>query len=199
MNQDSIFIIGGKQYDETSTNYLYKFDTKTNELSVPAPPTRLEMKPVSYEGKIYIFDGRTYNTDVLKSLFLNQFDILDTINLNWQVGNIVNSPVALTGYTATLVDGIIYYIGGNYFKYSFFFLFIFSKYITVFLNINSLILQMMVKFMCTDYGGSYFNGDTPYQIPTKETFVMLNTATLIWSIPQLNGTNIPKLTTHDLR
>jgi hypothetical protein len=47
------------------------------------------------------------------------------------------------------------------------------------------------------YGGSYFNGDTAYEIPAKETFVMLDTVTLVWSIPPHNTTNdIPKLAYH---
>jgi N-acetylneuraminic acid mutarotase len=124
VNQDSIYIIGGAHSDEKNNNYLYVFNTKTSELSVPviegkAPQTRIGMNSVCYEGKIYMFGGQTYNLDASKSLFVNQFDILDTINLNWQVGDLVNSPVALSGYTATLVNGIIYYIGGRSQQYVF--------------------------------------------------------------------------------
>lgn len=33
-------------------------------------------------------------------------------------------------------------------------------------------------------------------MPAKETFIMLDTVTLVWSIPPLNDTNVPKLTSH---
>jgi hypothetical protein len=42
----------------------------------------------------------------------NGFDILDTINLSWGVGSLEGAPVPRFGYTATLVNGVIYYIGG---------------------------------------------------------------------------------------
>jgi N-acetylneuraminic acid mutarotase len=124
INQDSIFIIGGTHLDETNPNYLYKFDTKTLELSVPliqgkAPPTFLARRSVSYKGKIYLFGGRTYTPVGNSLIYANQFDILDTINLNWQLGSMVNSPGALSGYSATLVNEIIYYIGGRSQQYVF--------------------------------------------------------------------------------
>ncbi|GES78851.1 hypothetical protein GLOIN_2v1878605 [Rhizophagus clarus] len=216
INQDSIFIIGGGHlYDEKNTNYFYKFDTNTNELSVPviqgkAPSTRIGMKSVSYEGKIYMFGGRTFTLNESDTIYVNQFDILDTINLNWQVGSLVDSPVTLSGYTATLVNETIYYIGGRSQQY------VFSPMTEIFQydivnnkwslkkatsldNIpgprigHSAVLYDGKIFV---YGGSYFNEVAPTDVPAKKTFVMLDTVTLVWSIPPLGNTNVPKLAYH---
>jgi hypothetical protein len=47
------------------------------------------------------------------------------------------------------------------------------------------------------YGGLYYNDDTPYGIPSKETIAILDTITLVWSIPPLEDINdIPKLAFH---
>jgi hypothetical protein len=117
VNQDLIFILGGEHWYETETiNYVYSFNIETNELSVPVvqgktPPMRKGISSVIYEGKIYLFGGQTsggYNV-----VFYDNFDIFDTINLNWQVGSLVNSPATRTLYSATLVYGVIYYIGGR--------------------------------------------------------------------------------------
>jgi N-acetylneuraminic acid mutarotase len=114
-NQDSIFIIGGVQLNES--NLVYQFDTKTNKISVPiikgkAPPRRGSMSSVSYEGKIYVFSGRTLD-DNDNNIFFDNLDILDTINLSWGVGSLVNAPLPRFWYTATLVNEIIYYISGR--------------------------------------------------------------------------------------
>jgi hypothetical protein len=71
----------------------------------------MDMNTVSYEGKIYIFSGRV-NFDSTGNTFFNNFDILNTITMTWEVGSIVNAPTARFFYTATLVNGVIHYIGG---------------------------------------------------------------------------------------
>lgn len=118
INLDSMFILGGVHLDEANMNYVYKFDIKTNVLSVPiiqgkTPQPRQGMNSVvSIEGKIYIFGGYEGSGDNV--IFVNSLDILDTINLSWSVGSLVNSPVGRIYYTATyLGDGTIYYIGGK--------------------------------------------------------------------------------------
>ncbi|RGB23702.1 hypothetical protein C1646_806030 [Rhizophagus diaphanus] len=226
INQDSIFIIGGMHYDETNANYLYRFDTKTYELIVPviqgkALPTRLARSSVSYKGKIYLFGGRAYTPADSALIYVNQFDIFDTVNLIWQVGSIVDSPGPLSGYTATLVNGIIYYIGGRSQQY------VFSpmteackiKFINKIYQYDIVADKWSLKKTITAdnnaipgprvahsavlfdgkiyvYGGTYFNADTPYEVPAKETFVMLDTITLVWSVPAYNSTGAPKLAYH---
>ena len=115
VNQDLIFISGGYQLTANSPNVVYQLDTKTNTVTTPTiqgtnPPRRKDMDSVSYQGKIYIFGGRIVVNST--NTFFNNFDILDTINLNWEVGTLVGAPQPIFGYTSTLVNGIIYYIGG---------------------------------------------------------------------------------------
>jgi hypothetical protein len=108
-NQDIIFIIGGLIGD---TNLLYQFDIKTNIVSIPIiqgkiPASRAFMSSVSFEGKIYVFSGQNSN-----DMYYNSFDILDTINLRWEIGNLINAPAPRSKHTSTLVNNVIYYIGG---------------------------------------------------------------------------------------
>jgi hypothetical protein len=113
-NQDLIFIVGGFVENQ---NMVYQFDTNTNKLTTPIiqankgkiPPSRVFTNSVSYKGKIYIFSG-LINADM--NTFYNGFDILDTINLSWEVGTLEGAPIPRHSYTATLVNGVIYYIGG---------------------------------------------------------------------------------------
>ena len=71
------------------------------------------MRSVSYAGKIYIFSGIIFNSTSNTNIFFNNFDILDTVNMTWNVGSLVNAPPPRFFYTATLVNGVIYYIGGQ--------------------------------------------------------------------------------------
>ncbi|RIA84950.1 hypothetical protein C1645_831525 [Glomus cerebriforme] len=213
VNQDSIFIVGGAHYNVS--NICYEFDTKTNALSIPAiqgivPPSRKGINSVSLEGKIYMFGGQTGGADNI-TLFSN-FDILDTINLNWKVGSLINSPGIRTLYTATLVNGIIYYIGGKSGSY------IYSPMTDIYLydiigdtwslktataeNINTMpgpreghsaVLNDGKIFI---YGGLFSSNDLPYKVSAKETIATLDTITFVWSIPALNDTNVPKLAYH---
>ncbi|CAB4495217.1 unnamed protein product [Rhizophagus irregularis] len=217
INQDSIFIIGGIHYDETNTNYLYRFDTKTYELSVPviqgkALPTRIARNSVSYKGKIYLFGGRAYTPVGSPLIYVNQFDIFDTVNLIWQVGSMVDSPGTLSGYTATLVNGIIYYIGGRTQQYVYSPMTEIHQYDivadkwslkkTTTADINAIpgprVGHSAVLFDGKIYvnGGTYFNADTSYDLPAKESFVMLDIMTLVWSVPAYNSTGAPKLAYH---
>ncbi|RIA79221.1 hypothetical protein C1645_841232 [Glomus cerebriforme] len=214
VNQDSIFIVGGVRVK--NPNDTYRFNIKTNELSIPviqgkAPPMRARMNSVSYKGKIYIFGGLTgFGSNIT---FYNNFDILDTVNLIWQIGSTVNSPVTRSEYTATLVDEVIYYIGGRTQQYIFSPMTEIFQYDIVrdtwslktatFANTNitpgpraghSAVLYDTKIFV---YGGAYFNNDTLYKLPPNETFVMLDTTTLVWAIPSINDTtDVPKLAYH---
>src|SRR5688572_8517363 len=112
INQDLIFMIGGVYGEQ---NIVYQFDTKTNTLTTPliqgnVPPIRGYINTVSYQGKIYVLDGLLGG--VSGNTAYNGLDILDTINLSWGVGSLEGAPPPRVAYTATLVDEIIYYIGG---------------------------------------------------------------------------------------
>ncbi|RIA90350.1 hypothetical protein C1645_823485 [Glomus cerebriforme] len=216
INEDYIFIIGGVHFNELNTNYIYRFNTKTNAIDIPviqgkAPIMRRGVDSVSYEGKIYMFGGQIGSDN--NAVFPNNlFDILDTVNLNWQVGSLVNSPINRSYYTATLVDGVIYYIGGisglNFYPMTEIYQYdivgnTWSLKTATAVDLetipgsrigHSAVLVLNSKIVV--YGGTYYNNDTPYDVPAKNTMVVLDTNTLVWSIPQLNDINVPKLTAH---
>ncbi|CAB5391161.1 unnamed protein product [Rhizophagus irregularis] len=218
VNKDLIFILEGVHLNDPETNYIYSFNTITNELSVPivqgkVPPTRKGISSVIYEGKIYLFGG--HNGADVDALYYNNFDVFDTINLNWQVGSLINSPVTRTLYSATLVNGIIYYIGGK-------------TQINVYSPLTEIYQYDVVgntwflkKATAADpmtmpgsraghtsilmdgkiiiYGGFFSSDDTSYNLPARETIAMLDVNTLVWSIPAFDlreNNPIPKLAFH---
>ncbi|RGB27316.1 hypothetical protein C1646_674080 [Rhizophagus diaphanus] len=219
---DSIFILGGVHLDEANLNYVYKFDIKTNVISVPiiqgkTPQPRQGMNSaVSIEGKIYIFGGHVGSGDNI--IFVNSLDILDTINLSWSVGSLVNSPVGRIYYTATFLnDGTIYYIGGKVDRNNFSPMTEIYQYDTIgdkwsLKTATAEVAETMPgprmghtavllgSSKIIVYGGLYYNDDIPYGIPSKETIAMLDITTLVWSIPPLeNFNNIPKLAFHSAK
>ncbi|CAB4416564.1 unnamed protein product [Rhizophagus irregularis] len=218
VNKDLIFILEGVHWNDPETNYIYSFNTKTNELSVPivqgkVPPTRKGISSVIYEGKIYLFGG--HNGADVDALYYNNFDIFDTINLNWQVGSLINSPVTRTLYSATLVNGIIYYIGGK-------------TQVNVYSPLTEIYQYDVVgntwslkKATAADpmtmpgsraghtsilmdgkiivYGGFFSSDGIPYNLPAKEPIAMLDVNTLVWSIPTFDireNNPIPNLAFH---
>ncbi|CAB4386952.1 unnamed protein product [Rhizophagus irregularis] len=217
VNKDLIFIIGGVNWNDPDTNHVYSLNTKTNELSVPivqgkVPPPRIGMSSVIYEGKFYLFGGQAITG--VNTLYFNNFDIFDTINLNWQVGSLVNSPTARILHSATIVNGVIYYIGGK-------------TQVRVYPPLTEIYQYDIVgntwslkkataadpKFMpgsraghtsilidgkIVIYGGFFSSDDIQY-IPAKETIAMLDVNTLVWSIPEFDArvdNPIPKLALH---
>jgi hypothetical protein len=108
-NQDLIFMIGGR---DVELNEVLQFDTVTNTLTTPiiqgkTPLGRQHVETVSYNGKIYLFSGL-----VGSDTFYMGFDILNTINMSWEIGSLEGAPIPRVAYTATLFNEIIYYIGG---------------------------------------------------------------------------------------
>ncbi|RGB23700.1 hypothetical protein C1646_774135 [Rhizophagus diaphanus] len=218
VNKDLIFTIGGVNLNDSETDYIYSLNTKTNELSVPTvqgkvPPSRKGIASVIYKGKIYLFGGQTGAG--VNVLYFNNFDIFDTINLNWQVGSLINSPVTRTFYSATLVDGVIYYIGGKTQGNVFPPLTEIYQYDIVG---NTWSLKKATaadpKFMpgsrsshtsilmhgkIVIYGGVFSPNDMQYNLPAKETIAMLDVNTLVWTIPEFDAREnnpIPKLFLH---
>ncbi|CAB4495226.1 galactose oxidase [Rhizophagus irregularis] len=204
-NQDSIFILEGAHWNAEETNYVYRFDTKINQLSIPvvkgkAPSMRKGISSVSSEGKIYLFGGQIGSGNDVT--FFNNFDIFDTINLNWQVGSLVNSPVGRSFYTATLVNGVIYYIGGRTQVN------VYSPLTEIYqydIVANTWSLKkatavdadsmpgsrtahsaVLINGKIVIYGGFFSSADTPYNIPAKKTIAMLDVNTLVWSIPNFD-------------
>ncbi|POG76550.1 hypothetical protein GLOIN_2v1838068 [Rhizophagus irregularis DAOM 181602=DAOM 197198] len=219
VNKDLIFIIGGVNWKDPDTSHVYSLNTKTNELSVPivqgkVPPSRKGMSSVIYEGKFYLFGGQAATTGI-NTLYFNDFNIFDTINLNWQVGSLVNSPTARILHSATIVNGVIYYIGGK-------------TQVTVYPPLTEIYQYDIVgntwslkeataadpKFMpgsraghtsilidgkIVIYGGFFSSDDIQNKLPAKETIAILDVNTLVWSIPEFDArvdNPIPKLFLH---
>jgi len=88
---------------------VYTFDTQSNSWSVPKITGNTIARKyyltgiIDYNGKMYLFGGYngTRSNDML---------ILDTINLNWEKGSLVNAPTPRSYYGATLLPNqhIIY-------------------------------------------------------------------------------------------
>ncbi|CAB4415157.1 unnamed protein product [Rhizophagus irregularis] len=211
-NKDSIFMLGGLGTVESSNNLVYQFDTNTNTTSMPiiqgiTPPRREDMDTVSYGGKIYIFSGRMEGVN--DEIYYDNFDILDTVNLVWNVGSPVNAPLPRFLYTATLVNGVIYYIGGvrksavNNISYSV----LMSNIYLYDIATNTWSLKeitvgnipeprfghsaVLVGDKICIYGGLNPNGVV--DAPAMPTIALLDTNTFIWSTPQLENINTPKL------
>ncbi|PKY62671.1 galactose oxidase, partial [Rhizophagus irregularis] len=133
--------------------------------------------------------------------------IFNTINLNWEVGNIVGAPPPRYKHTATLVNEIIYYIGGIQVNNS-----IISyppmsdiyRYSTKSNTWSSAVARLapgntpgprfghsavLVEGKICIFGGS-FNDLSP-----TESIAMLDTSTLEWSIPSFKNPRRPNMPT----
>ncbi|GBC10580.1 hypothetical protein RclHR1_09740005 [Rhizophagus clarus] len=200
-NQDLLFVIGG-----LNTNLVYQLDTKIDKISAPITlgnileANRLFMSSASYGGKIYLFGGNDLNN---MNMLYNNLYIFDTINLNWQAGSLINAPPPTTKLTSTMVNGVIYYIGGilqndvhqsmtNIFQYD-------TVSNTWSLKVATLALggvpgprfghtAVLVDAKICIFGGIYLNFQSP-----EEPIAMLDTITLEWSIPQFYNPKMPNL------
>ncbi|CAB4415148.1 unnamed protein product [Rhizophagus irregularis] len=208
-NQDLIFIIGGDRF-----SIVYQLDTKTNKIITPiilgALPIRDSlsfMSSVIYEGKIYLFGGGYMDIKTDITTLYDYHYIFNTINLNWEVGNIVGAPPPRYKHTATLVNEIIYYIGGIQVNNS-----IISyppmsdiyRYSTKSNTWSSAVARLapgntpgprfghsavLVEGKICIFGGSIDN------LSPKESIAMLDTSTLEWSIPSFKNPRRPNMPT----
>ncbi|CAB4415155.1 unnamed protein product [Rhizophagus irregularis] len=203
--QDLIFIIGG---DRFST--VYQLDTKTNKIitpiilgDFPIIDNLIFMSAVSYKGIIYLFGGVEIDEAGKLNLYNNHF-IFDTINLNWKVGSFIDAPPPRYKHTATLVDEIIYYIGGiqminSYASYAS--MSIIFRYSTISNTWFSKVATgntpglrdghsaVLVEGKIYIFGGAYF-GSSP-----TESIAMLDTNNLEWSIPSFKNPRRPNMPT----
>jgi len=108
VNNETIFLFGGFS---NSKVLIYIFDTQNNswlipEITVENTFYKGDCEGITNNGKVYIFGGLHSNT----TLILNDMLILDTINLSWGYGSLVNAPVPRLLYGATLLSNqnIIY-------------------------------------------------------------------------------------------
>ncbi|CAI2185698.1 17716_t:CDS:2 [Funneliformis geosporum] len=114
-NKDTIFLFGGWiDIDESAASLVYTFNisvpqwTNTN-IRGPQPNRRVASSVVcdDKDARMYIFGGT--NNEGYK----NDFDILDTDQITWSLGNRINIPPPMDLATANLLsDGKIVYLGG---------------------------------------------------------------------------------------
>ncbi|RIA95405.1 hypothetical protein C1645_734027 [Glomus cerebriforme] len=214
INQDLIFIIGGDRLFNDNI-LVYQFDTKTNVISIPiiqgiTPSRRSDVNSVSFGGKIYLFSG--YSTDNSNTL-VNSFDILNTLTLNWEVGSLVNAPLPRYKYTATLVNNVIYYIGGlqknglgqdyspmsDIYQYDIVGDAWSLKTATttgIMPGFRSDHSAVLIDGKICIFGGTVKTANMLYAMPPVVPIAMLDTSTLTWSTPPLKDPNVPKLAYH---
>ncbi|POG78481.1 hypothetical protein GLOIN_2v1836886 [Rhizophagus irregularis DAOM 181602=DAOM 197198] len=207
-NQDLIFIIGGD--DEFSK--VYQLDTKTNNVTLPTilgiipnKDSLVFMSSVSYKGKIYLFGGGKIEADII-TLYNNHY-IFNTNNSNWEDGSLVGAPPARYKHTATLVNEMIYYIGGIQINNSYVSYTLMSDIYQYNTISNTWSLEVatlapgdtpgrraghsavLVEDKICIFGGAYFDS-TP-----TESIAMLDTNTLEWSIPHFKNPERPNMPT----
>jgi hypothetical protein len=110
-NNDTLFLYGGFTADQTMA-LVYTFDSRSIVWSIPKiagiNPARKASSTgiINNDGKMHLWGGNT------KTDFVNDMLILDTINLGWSKGSIINAPVPRSDYGATLLpNNKIFYIG----------------------------------------------------------------------------------------
>ncbi|RIA85749.1 hypothetical protein C1645_879109 [Glomus cerebriforme] len=114
-NNDTLILYGGDTSDKTMS-LVYTFDPQRIVWDNPKiigvnTIRKFELIGVNSNGKMYLFGGVTF--DGVNFTFLNDMLILDTINLSWGIGSVVNAPTARSSYGATLLpNNNIIYIGG---------------------------------------------------------------------------------------
>ncbi|RIA79619.1 hypothetical protein C1645_840277 [Glomus cerebriforme] len=115
-NNDTLFLYGGITYDQTMA-LVYTFDSKSDSWSIPKITgvntiRKTTLTGINHDGKMYLWSG--CDNKVLDScVFVNDMLILDTINLSWGKGSLVNAPTQRRNYGATLLsNNNIIYMGG---------------------------------------------------------------------------------------
>ncbi|RGB38567.1 hypothetical protein C1646_665279 [Rhizophagus diaphanus] len=115
-NNDTLFLYGGVSTDQTlqTLSLVYTFDSQNIVWSIPKISEVNTIRKwgltgvIDDNGKVYLWGGR-----MIVEVFLNDMLILDTINLSWNKGSIVNAPTPRVYYGATLLpNNRIIYIGG---------------------------------------------------------------------------------------
>ncbi|RIA85744.1 hypothetical protein C1645_879106 [Glomus cerebriforme] len=117
-NNDTLFLYGGFTVTGQTMELVYTFDSQSITWSSPpitgvnpSPIRKSELTGVNHDGKMYLWGGNTFDGTIYT--FLNDMLILDTINLSWGKGSLVNVPTPRCDYGATLLpNNNIIYIGG---------------------------------------------------------------------------------------
>ncbi|PKY59651.1 hypothetical protein RhiirA4_482575 [Rhizophagus irregularis] len=129
-NNDTLILYGGISSDQTMAS-VYTFNSQSIIWSIPkiaGVNTFIKWGStgiINNDGRMYLWSGSTDTGYVINEMF-----ILDTINLSWSKGSIINAPTPRFGYSATLLpNNKIIYMGKRV-------IFIF-KYVLLFLLMNA--------------------------------------------------------------
>ncbi|PKK60369.1 hypothetical protein RhiirC2_856887 [Rhizophagus irregularis] len=113
-NNDTLFLYGGDSSDQTMA-LVYTFDSRSIVWSIPKitgfnPARRSGLTGIiNNDGRMYLWSGGNDTVYVT-----NEMLVLDTINLSWSKGSIINAPIPRNGYSATLLpNNKIIYMGGD--------------------------------------------------------------------------------------
>jgi len=125
-NNPNIYLIGGimknQNNEDSFISLVHTFNPISGQWSIPIiggkeigrkePKRRKYIQAVTDDlGNIYVFGGAADNTIGLECF--NDMIILNTNDLTWSYGSIINAPLQRCCYTATMLsDGTIIYIGG---------------------------------------------------------------------------------------
>ncbi|RGB41038.1 hypothetical protein C1646_810931 [Rhizophagus diaphanus] len=112
-NNNTLFLYGGFTSDQTMAS-VYRFNPQSIVWDIPKIVGNNTIRKyeltgiINYDGKFYLWSGTTNGDD-----FVNEMLILDTKNLIWRIGSLVNAPIPRTNYGATLLpNNKILYMGG---------------------------------------------------------------------------------------
>ncbi|PKY49613.1 galactose oxidase [Rhizophagus irregularis] len=115
-NHDTLFLYGGFTADQTMA-LVYTFDSQSIIWSIPKIAGVNTFRKwgltgiINNDGRMYLWSGESRDTN---TFYVNEMLILDTINLNWSKGSIINAPTPRMYYGAVLLpNNKIIYIGGD--------------------------------------------------------------------------------------
>ncbi|CAI2189292.1 13988_t:CDS:2 [Funneliformis geosporum] len=123
-NNPTVYLVGGIMYNQNNedsfTSLVYAFIPKSGQWNKPVikgtEPARRRQFQIAADdfGNIYVFGGGADKYVGSQNLqVFNDMAILNTADLTWSYGPIVNAPSPRGGHSATLIsNGVIVYIGG---------------------------------------------------------------------------------------
>ncbi|GBC04406.1 hypothetical protein RclHR1_05670008 [Rhizophagus clarus] len=118
-NNDTLFFYGGFTTDQTMA-LVYTFDSQSIVWSIPKITGVNTVRKygltaiINNDGRMYLWSGATTVFYGMITIYADEMLILDTINLSWSQGSLVNAPIPRCDYGAALLpNNKIIYIGGS--------------------------------------------------------------------------------------
>ncbi|CAG8477049.1 6678_t:CDS:2 [Funneliformis caledonium] len=167
INNDTLFLYGGFSNE---TSLIHTYDSQNDLWSIPNVKGDYVIKKrsltgiIDYNGNMYLFGGASSEFGIL-----NDMIILDTINLIWKSGSLINAPTPRFYYGANLLpnQNIIYFGGHN------------GKEI---IELNEIHLYDIVN---NDWNIKKTSGSSPSKRYLFST--VLDTINFEWYIPNVSG------------